>query len=145
MMKGFCRTAAFAAACVAAPVAWGAAPAGLEEPIAVPDVANVAPIKVYQLDKEMVVRNWVLCTSQDVAEQLVQARAEGAEQGRAAYAGLKGSHACGQFPELRVILKSAIYEAPSESGDDSRIFGALVSFSDKWASAYVVDGGLPEN
>ena len=48
-----------------------------------------------------------------------------------------------RVPELRVILQERIYASAAESGHDTRAYGALVNFSDDWASAYVVYGGLP--
>lgn len=98
----------------------------------------------HALDTEMVVKNWVLCVSQTVAEQLVHAREESPDQARATYAELNQAKSCGQFPELRVILQERLYTSTAESGHDARVFGALVDFAGSWASAYVVYGGLPE-
>ena len=98
----------------------------------------------YALETEMVVHNWVLCVSQPLAEQLVHAREAGVEPARLAYAGLASSRSCGQFPELRVILRDPLYSSAADAGYDARIFGALVNLSGDWASAYVVSGGLPD-
>lgn len=139
-----CRVAALVAMCSAAPFAWGAAPEGIEPEMPALGVTAVAPSTGYQLETEMVVRNWVLCVSQAVAEQLVQAREESVEKARSAYANLKQVRACGKFAEMRVILREKLYASSAESGHDARVFGALVNLSDSWASAFVVYGGLPE-
>lgn len=103
-----------------------------------------ATIADYALDTEIVVRNWVLCVSETVAEELVHAREAGLDLARSTYAELNASKSCGQFSELRVILRERLYASSAESGHDARVFGALVDFSGHWASAYVVFGGLPE-
>jgi hypothetical protein len=137
-----CRTAAFVGVCSVASLAWAAAPVELETQMPMPE--DVAAAAIYELDTEMMVHNWVLCVSQAVAEQLVQAREEGAESARSAYESLKQERKCGQFAELRVILQQRLYTSAAESGHDARIFGALVNLADNWASAFVVTGGLPE-
>jgi hypothetical protein len=124
--------------------AFAAAPDLLDAEPLVPRAKVAAPIADYALDTEMVVRNWVLCVSQTVAEQLVQAREESVERARSAYAELNQAKSCGQFSELRVVLRERLYASSSESGHDARVFGALVDFAGSWASAYVVYGGLPE-
>jgi len=134
--------AAIAVVCLTAPLAWAAAPDGLE-----PDVEEAVtstPVVIYDLETEMVVHNWILCVSQSVAEELVRAREESAEKARLAYAALSESRACGKFAELRVILRERLYASSADAGHDARIFGALVNLSDQWASAFVVYGGLPE-
>ncbi|HET7717801.1 MAG TPA: hypothetical protein VFK86_19410 [Bauldia sp.] len=112
------------------------------EPAAPPQ--GGAPIVDYALDTEMVVKDWVLCVSQTVAEQLVHAREEGPDRARVTYAELNAAKSCGQFSELRVILRERLYASSADSGHDARVFGALVDFAGSWASAYVVYGGLPE-
>ena len=124
--------------------AFAAAPDLLDaEPLA-PAAKTAAPIADYALDTEMVVRNWVLCVSATVAEELVHARESGIDRARSTYAELNAAKSCGQFSELRVILQERLYVSSAESGHDARVFGALVDFSGSWASAYVVYGGLPE-
>jgi hypothetical protein len=86
----------------------------------------------------------VLCISQPLAEQLVHAREVGPESALQAYAGLASARSCGQFPELRVILRDPLYASAANAGYDARVFGALVNLSGDWASAYVVSGGLPD-
>jgi hypothetical protein len=100
---------------------------------------------MFDLETEMVVHDWVLCTSQAMAEQLVRAREESVEEARSAYENLKSARSCGQFSELRVILRERLYSTASGSDYDARAFGALVKFSDEWASAFVVYGSLPDN
>ena len=136
-----CRAAAFLSFVVLAVPAFAAAPLSLDPEPAVP---AAAPIADYALDTEMVVRNWVLCVSESVAEQLVHAREAGVDRARSTYGELEAAKSCGQFAELRVILRERLYASSSASGHDARVFGALVDFAGQWASAYVVYGGLPE-
>lgn len=138
------RAAAIAGACLVAPLAWAAAPVGLEPEPPVPDAAAAAPA-IYDLDTEMVVHNWVLCVSRAGAVELVQARQEGVQSAWSAYEALAEARKCGRFAELRVILQEPLYSWTAGSGDDARVFGALVHFADDWASAFVVTGSLPED
>jgi hypothetical protein len=137
-----CRAAACVALLVSSP-AWAAAPDTLEPDAALPQSIGLAPTLDYALETEMVVHNWVLCVSQPLAEQLVLAREVGVESALLAYAGLASNRSCGQFPELRVILRDPLYATAAGAGYDARVFGALVNLSGDWASAYVVSGGLP--
>jgi hypothetical protein len=143
-IRNFCRAAAILALCLAPP-ARAAAP---EEPVAAPPsvqgIASAASGSVYELEREMVVHNWVLCVSGEIAEELVRAREESADRALAAYAGFRQARTCGQIPELRVILQERLYVSTAESGHDARAFGALVNLAGEWASAFVVYGGLPE-
>jgi len=143
-IANLCRAAALFGACILTPFAWAAAPVGIESDVPMPKMA-AAPANIYELDTEMVVHNWVLCVSQNVAEQLAEAREAGTAEALAAYAGLQHEKKCGRFAELRVILKTPIYKSAAGAGYDARVYGALVRLSDNWASAFVVAGGLPEN
>ncbi len=100
--------------------------------------ATSATIRDYSLDTEMVVRNWVLCASEAVAERLVHARETSVAAARSTYAELNAAKSCGRFAEMRVILRERLYS--STLGHDARVFGALVDFAGEWASAYVVYG-----
>lgn len=139
-----CRAAAIAGACLVASLAWAAAPVGLEAEM--PELGSVAPAsaKIYELDTEMVVHDWVLCISESVAEDLVRAREEGLEQAWSAYKAFEEAHKCGRFAELRVILQEPLYSSAVEADHEARVFGALVNLADNWASAFVVSGGLSE-
>jgi len=98
----------------------------------------------YALDTEMVVRNWVLCVSQSVAEELVRARETSVAAALKAYDDLRTAKSCGQFAELRVILQTPLYGAAVDAGGDAQAFEALVNLTGSWASAYVVSGSLPD-
>jgi hypothetical protein len=135
--------AVFAFSAMTSP-AFAAAPDLLDAEPLVPAAKTAPPIADYALDREMVVRNWVLCVSATVAEELVHARESGVDHARSTYAELNAAKSCGQFSELRVILRERLYASSAESGHDARVFGALVDFAGSWASAYVVYGGLPE-
>jgi hypothetical protein len=141
MFLHLCRAAAFGALTLSAPSAWSAAPDTLDATL--PGSASIAPSR-YALETEMTVHNWVLCISQPLAEQLVHAREAGPESALQTYAGLASARSCGQFPELRVILRDPLYASAANAGYDARVFGALVNLSGDWASAYVVSGGLPD-
>ncbi len=138
-----CRVSFVASVCWATPAAWAAAPEMIEPELPAVGANAVTPVIVYELETEMVVKDWVLCISAAVAEQLVQAREESVEKALSAYAALQQARSCGRVPELRVILQERIYASAAESGHDTRAYGALVNFSDDWAAAYVVYGGLP--
>lgn len=139
-----CRAAAFVALTLVAPAAWSAAPDALTADEPTPAASGIgAPID-YALETEMVVRNWVLCISQPLAEQLARARKGGAESARTTYADLAGARSCGLFPELRVILQQPLYVSGGDAGYDARVFGALVNLSGDWATAFVVSGSLSE-
>jgi hypothetical protein len=141
-MKGFrslLRLTAVSLACVTASLAIAAIPPVVDIP-----PAPQARTMIYALNTEMVVRDWVLCTSQESAEELVQAREESDERARSTFVRLREAKACGQFPELRVILKKPLYRSPEETGHAGRVFGALVHVSKNWASAFLVYCGLPE-
>ncbi len=122
-----------------------AAPEAIDPPKSeAPSFSLTTPVVDYALDTEMVVKNWVVCVSENVAEQLVRAREESLDRAMSAYADLKQARTCGQFAELRVILQQRLYSSSGQSGHDARVFGALVNLSGKWASAYLVYGGLPD-
>ena len=143
--RKFRRAAAVVAACAVPALAFAAAPVGIEPELPAAEAAAAAPVVLYELDTEMVVHDWVLCASQAFAEQLARAREESAEKAWAAYAELKDARSCGQFAELRVILQERLYASTAESGHGARVFAGLVSFSDSWASVYLVSGGLPQD
>lgn len=124
--------------------AWAAMPGGGLELDRSSSAGQAEPPAAYPLDTEMVVRQWVMCVSQTVAEDLVRAREESVEQAWLTYAKLKDSRSCGQFPELRVILRERTHVSVVP-GHEARIFKALVNLSDTWGSAFVVFGGLPED
>ncbi len=142
-ISSLCRASNVAAMCWAASAAIAAAPEMLDPELPPVDMPAVTPVVVYELDTEMVVKDWVLCISAAVAEQLAQAREESVEKALSAYAALQQARSCGRVPELRVILQERIYASAPESDHDTRAYGALVNFSDDWATAYVVYGGLP--
>jgi hypothetical protein len=141
-MKGFrslFRLTAVSLACATASLAAAAIPPVVDIP-----PAPQARTTIYALNTEMVVHDWVLCTSQESAEELVQAREESDESAWSAYVRLRDAKACGQFPELRVILKKPLYRSPEATGHAGRVFGALVHVAKNWASAFLVYRGLPE-
>jgi hypothetical protein len=130
-----------AVATLSAPNAFAAAPAGPEEADLSAPVVVAGPRADHKLETEMVVQGWVLCISRNVAEQLVKALDESNELAVATFNDLKAARSCGQFGELRVILKEDIFR--SAPGHDAVVFSALVNISGGWATAFVVYGGIP--
>lgn len=121
--------------------AFAAAPAdGGGAAVSAEALGMIAPVDV-RLGTPLVVRNWVLCVSEDVAETLAKARGAGVAQALAAYSDLKAAKSCGQFARLTVVLTKALYA--STAADDAQVFSASVNLSGHWASAFVVKGGLP--
>jgi hypothetical protein len=109
-------------------------------------LAVTAPAAVpadFDLDTEIVVHDWVLCVSRDSATAIGQARAESVAAALAAYADLKAAKTCGQFDELRVILREPLYESGPQADRDIRVYSASVHIGDGWPNAFVVYGGLP--
>ena len=49
---------------------FSAAPEALEPEIPNADAGEIAPVTVYELETEMVVKNWILCISAAMAEEL---------------------------------------------------------------------------
>jgi hypothetical protein len=94
-----------------------------------------------QLGTQMVVRDWVLCVSETVAETLAKARAAGADAALAAYSDLKAAKSCGQFAQLTVVLHKSLYASAAE--DNAQVFSATVNIAGHWANAFVVKDGLP--
>lgn len=131
-------------------LALAAAPLGSAH-AAAPDDTALAPLATRpallaparQLNTEMVVRDWVLCISRSVAEELVHAREAGVETATKVYADLKAAKSCGRFAELKVILQEPLYAASLEGAGEAAAYGALVSISGGWANAFLVTGGIP--
>jgi hypothetical protein len=93
-----------------------------------------------QFGKEMTVQNWILCTTQAHAESIAKARADGIEPALKLYDALKGSKACGMFPSMRVILRSALYESPAGVKQPTRVYRASVNLGTDWPIGFVVYG-----
>jgi hypothetical protein len=142
-MKPILKTGAAAlAAVIMIPLAaFAAAPDTLDDAAAPKSVpAVIAPLE-FQLGTQMVVRDWVLCVSQSLAETLAKARAAGLDQAVSAYANLKASKSCGQFPQLTVVLHQSLYASAAD--DSAQVFSAAVNIGGHWANAFVVEGILP--
>src|SRR5689334_1311631 len=92
--------------------AWAAAPATLDpEPQKAIGASAINAPGIYRLDVEMTVKNWVLCVSQPLAEQLLKAREMSQESFMSAYSEAAAAHTCGQMPEMQVKLQKAVYES----------------------------------
>ncbi len=134
--------AALAGAIMIPCVAVAAAPDKLDASAPPPPSGLIAPIR-HRMGTELIVHNWVLCVSQDKAEAIAKARAEGIDEARAAYADLVTAKSCGQFAEMHVILHKALYPTGNVANDPAHVYSAAISLSGHWANAYVVEGGLP--
>jgi hypothetical protein len=117
-----------------------------EDPgVALPETRVIAVVPAsYALDTDIVVRDWVLCTTASAAKILVEARQVGVAAALEAYNNLKIAKSCGQFEELRVILRAQLYAATLDALGEARAFAAKVDLSGSWASAFVISGSLPE-
>jgi hypothetical protein len=119
--------------------AWAAAPAALDpEPQKPVGVSAINAPGIYQLDVEMTVKNWVLCISQPLAEQLLKARETSRESFMSVYSQAAAAHTCGQMPQMQVKLQKAVYESATDADGRGTVFNALVNLSGAWATAYVV-------
>ncbi len=56
-------------------------------------------------------------------------------------ASLRAGKACGEFPELHVILQKSLYEPAPGATYHARVFDALIQFSGEWAKGYLVSSG----
>ena len=104
------------------------------------------PLLAHRLDVEMTVRNWVLCASRPLAERLVRARQQSRAAAEKAYADLESARSCGRLAKMQVILQEPLYDALiGADGGHAGVYGALINISGKWASGFVVYGGVPED
>lgn len=138
IIPSLCRAAAIAAFCLSAPAVLAAAPDALDPVEASPPATGLSAPIDYSLDTEMVVRNWVICVSQEFAEQLVRARDDSIEKARETYVQLNVAHYCGQLPTMQVILQGAIAESTAVPPRQAKIFNGLVNFAGDWASVFIV-------
>ena len=139
MSRFWKRFAVAAAAMSLSAAALAAAPGELDP--ADGSAAIVSPLE-YQLDKEMVVRDWVICTTQSFAESIARARDTGLEAAQKVYTDLKDAKSCGLFPELRVILRERLYQSAPGLDHEAQVFAASVNIGGGWPSGFVVNGGL---
>ena len=122
-------------------VALAAAPG---EPQSGPTRPAVSPPPSLQtIGTEQVVRNWILCTTQPIAESIARASEEGTTAIVDLYTELAETKVCGQFPELRVILRERLFNAGSIMDDRAQVFSASVKIGDGWPTGFVVYLGAP--
>jgi hypothetical protein len=99
--------------------------------------------EINQLDKEMTVQNWILCTTQANAESIAKARADGVEPALKIYGDLKTTKACGLFSTLKVILRQSLYESGVKE-HRTRVYRASVNLGTEWPTGFVISGVLAE-
>jgi hypothetical protein len=117
-----------------------ALPIGAQASIA--PAPHVRPAEVFALNSEIVVRNWVLCVSRALAEQVVVARQAGAEKARQTIAELQSTRLCAEFPEMTVILHEPVVATSPFVPYAARAFSADISIGGQWVSAFVVNTRL---
>lgn len=98
--------------------------------------------ELFELNSEIVVRNWVLCITQGLAEKVVQARQAGVDEARRTIAELQASRLCAAFPEMTVILHEPVVAASPFVPYAARAFAADISIDGQWIAAYVVNTRL---
>ena len=116
---------------------------------AAPDVAgpaaHPAPAERFELNTEVVVRNWVLCVSQAYAEELVRASDTGVSEAAAAISRLAGDRSCGLFAEMRVILQAPVFESSPFAAHQAKAYAAQIDLGGRWIPAFVVYGSQPRD
>src|ERR1700704_6214310 len=105
---------------------------------------NPAAPAAEQIGKEMMVQNWILCTSQANAESIAKARADGVEPAMKLYGDLQLTKACGVFPTMKLILRQSLYESPVEVKNTTRVYRASVNLGTEWPTGFVVYGVLAQ-
>jgi hypothetical protein len=119
--------------------AWAAAPGALDpEPRKPATASAIGAPGLYQLDVEMTVKNWVLCVSQPLAENLLKARETSQESFITAYSQAAAAHTCGQMPEMHLKLQKQVYESAPDAASRGTVFNALVNLAGAWATAFVM-------
>ena len=99
--------------------------------------------EISQLDKEMTVQNWILCTTEANAESIAKARINGVEPALKVYGDLKTTKVCGLFPTLKVILRQSLYESTGKE-HRTRVYRASVNLGSEWPTGFVISGVLAE-
>ncbi len=116
-----------------------AAPSAFDpEPQKAVTAAAINAPGIYQIDVEMTVKNWVLCVSEPLAENLLKARETSRERFVAAYSEAAAAHTCGQMPEMHLKLEKQVYESAPDAASRGMVFNALVNLSGAWATAFVL-------
>jgi hypothetical protein len=105
------------------------APSGMERP---------------ELAKDIIVRNWMLCATQEAAETLVKAANTSARAAAAAIARLQSERSCGRFPKMRVILEMPLVESSPFAEHRIKAYGAQINLGGQWVPAFVVYARQPE-
>jgi hypothetical protein len=108
---------------------------------------TLAPSGIEQLElsKDIIVRNWMLCATQQDAETLVQAADMGARAAAAVIARLQSERSCGRFPKMRVILEVPLVESSPFAEHRIKAYGAQINLGGQWVPAFVVYARQPED
>lgn len=97
-----------------------------------------------ELSKDIIVRNWMLCATQEAAETLVKAANTSARAAAAAIARLQSERSCGRFPKMRVILEMPLVESSPFAEHRIKAYGAQINLGGQWVPAFVVYARQPE-
>jgi hypothetical protein len=114
------------------------APSALDPEQQAVTAAAISAPGLYQIDVEMTVKNWLLCISEPLAEDLLKARETSEERFLAAYSQAAAAHTCGQMPEMHLKLEKQVYVSAPDAGRRGTVFNALVNLSGAWATAFVL-------
>jgi hypothetical protein len=101
-------------------------------------------IERLELSKDIVVRNWMLCATQEAAETLVSAANTSARAAAAAIARLQSERSCGRFPKMRVILETPLVESSPFAEHRIKAYGAQINLGGTWVPAFVIYARQPE-
>jgi hypothetical protein len=96
-----------------------------------------------ELAKDIIVRNWILCATQQDAEKLVQAADRSSRAAVAAIAMLQSERSCGRFPKMRVILEMPLVESSPFAEHRVKAYGAQINLGGQWVPAFVVYARQP--
>lgn len=129
--------AGVAAVSLSLPLAAVAAPSIPDDPI----TPVMHTPSAFELDKVLVVRNWVLCVSQPSAETMARAQEESSEAAQRAYDELAHAKTCGRLAQLGVMLRKQLYPAVN-APQKTRVFSASVNLGGGWMNAFVVSADL---
>lgn len=107
---------------------------------------SFAPSGLEQLEyaKDIVVRNWMLCATQESAEELVRAADMSARTAAVVIARLQNERSCGRFPKMRVILEAPLVESSPFSEHRIKAYGAQINLGGQWVPAFVVYARQPD-
>jgi hypothetical protein len=91
----------------------------------------------YVLNKEVALKNWVLCNSQPNAESLVKAQDFSKAEALKTYHSLQAESACNMYEDLTAKLETPLRATAKAQAFSAQIY---IAAADMWATAFVVTG-----